>query len=222
MSKYCYPADADAPRARPRQPVAAQLQLPKNGSLYTAGSSFKGVFVLRRGSSKTVSTGDSGNTQIVRIDLGGDVLGLDGFATGCHTTSVVALESSTFCFVPSDKLMQIVKRRPALQEKLLRAMAQTLVHLQRAAYALAGANAEQRIADFLVTTSERLAERGYSASYLPLNLTRHDVGSLLGLRLETVSRCLSSLEERQFIQVCGRHVELLDPVALRNLAVRVV
>jgi CRP/FNR family transcriptional regulator len=204
-----------------QQPYVAQLHLAKNDSLVTAGSPFTGVFALRSGSAKTLATAHNGATQIVRIDMCGDVLGLDGFAAGIHTSTVVALEDSVFCFVPRHRLVQLTKRRPALPEKLLRAMAHTLVHQQRAVFALAGTNALQRIAYFLLATSERLAARGFPASYLALNLTRNEIGSLLGLRPETVSRCISSLEDGRFIQVIGRHIELLDTAGLENLAARV-
>ncbi|MDT8843270.1 Crp/Fnr family transcriptional regulator [Paraburkholderia fungorum] len=218
---YCFPDGVNASRSLLRQPVAEQQRLAKNDVLFTVNAPFIGIFGLRSGSSKTFVTADNGNTQVVRIDLGGDMLGLEGFAAGIHTTTVVALENSTFCFLPHDRLMHVAQQRPALREKLLGAMARTLVYHQRAVYALAGTTAEQRVAGFLVTTSERLAERGYSDSDLVLNVTRQEIGSLLGLTLETVSRCLSSLEARQLIHVLGRHVELLDQVSLRNLVVRV-
>ncbi len=150
------------------------------------------------------------------------MLGLEGLAAGIHTTSVVALENSTFCFLPYDRLMHVAQQRPALREKLLGVMASTLVYHQRAAYALASTNAEQRVAGFLISTFERLAERGYPGPDFALNVTRQEIGSLLGLTLETVSRCLSGFEERQLIHVRGRHVEPLDQIALRKLTVRVV
>ena len=222
VNRYCFPEGVSASHSHVRQPAAEQRRLTKKDVLFTVSTPFTGVFALRRGSSKTSVTADNGNTQIVRIDLGGDMLGLEGLAAGIHTTSVVALENSTFCFLPYDRLMHVAQQRPALRENLLGVMAGTLAYHQRAAYALASTNAEQRVAGFLIVTSERLAERGYPGPDFVLNVTRQEIGSLLGLTLETVSRCLSGFEERQLIRVRGRHVELLDQIALRKLVVRVV
>jgi CRP/FNR family transcriptional regulator len=48
-------------------------------------------------------------------------------------------------------------------------------------------------------------------------MTRDEIASFLGLKLETVSRIFSSLQESGLIQVQGRAVKLLDPAAIRRL-----
>jgi CRP/FNR family transcriptional regulator len=48
-------------------------------------------------------------------------------------------------------------------------------------------------------------------------MTREEIGSYLGLKLETVSRLFSRFQEEGLIQVQGRAVKLLDPAALKQL-----
>jgi CRP/FNR family transcriptional regulator len=48
-------------------------------------------------------------------------------------------------------------------------------------------------------------------------MTRQEIASYLGLTLETVSRRFSRLQEEGLIQVQGRSVKLLDPVAMKKI-----
>ena len=49
-------------------------------------------------------------------------------------------------------------------------------------------------------------------------MSRHEIGSYLGLKLETVSRLSSRLREQGLLEVSGRSVKLLDLPALKRLA----
>jgi CRP/FNR family transcriptional regulator len=78
-------------------------------------------------------------------------------------------------------------------------------------------SAEQRLAAFLIDLSERYRARGYSSSEFVLRMTREEIGSFLGLKLETVSRLFSRFQREALLQVQGRLVKLLDVIALRGL-----
>jgi len=79
-------------------------------------------------------------------------------------------------------------------------------------------HADERLAVFLLSLSERYHERGYSSAEFVLRLTREDIGSYLGLKLETISRLLSRFQSMGLIQVQGRVLKLLDLPALKRLA----
>src|SRR4029450_12807678 len=92
------------------------------------------------------------------------------------------------------------------------------VRYQTTALMLGSMHGEERLAVFLLNLSQRYRERGYSATEFVLRLTREDIGSFLGLKLETVSRLLSRFQAAGLIQVQGRLVKLLDLPALKQLA----
>ena len=77
--------------------------------------------------------------------------------------------------------------------------------------------ADQRLSEFLLDLSRRYDARGYSPSEFVLRMTREEIGSYLGLKLETVSRMLSRFQREGLIQVQGRTVKLLDRAAMREL-----
>ncbi|MGE5757838.1 MAG: helix-turn-helix domain-containing protein, partial [Sideroxydans sp.] len=81
---------------------------------------------------------------------------------------------------------------------------------------LGSMRAEERLAAFLLNLSQRFSARGYSASSFHLRMTRQEIGSYLGLKLETVSRTLSQFHEHGLLNVRLREVEIMDMLRLRS------
>jgi CRP/FNR family transcriptional regulator len=77
--------------------------------------------------------------------------------------------------------------------------------------------AEQRLATFLLNLSARSVRRGYSSSDFHLRMSREEMGSHLGLKLETVSRLFSQFHDAGLIEVDYRHVRILDVQGLERL-----
>jgi CRP/FNR family transcriptional regulator len=82
---------------------------------------------------------------------------------------------------------------------------------------LGSMRAEERVAAFLLNLVQRLHARGFSQSELILRMTREEIGSFLGLKLETVSRTFSKFAEDGVVEVKQRHVRILSTDALRDL-----
>ncbi len=82
---------------------------------------------------------------------------------------------------------------------------------------LGSLRAEERLAAFLLTLSKRAAQRGYSSTEFVLRMSREELGSYLGLKLETVSRLFSRFAEAGLIQIRQRHVKLIDLAGLRQV-----
>ena len=86
---------------------------------------------------------------------------------------------------------------------------------------LGSMRAEERLAAFLLNLSQRMAARGFSANRFVLRMTREEIGSLLGLKLETVSRLLSRFQTEGLIMVRHREIEIKAIQALRAVIGRV-
>jgi len=82
---------------------------------------------------------------------------------------------------------------------------------------LGSLNADERVAAFLLDVSERNAQRGYSSAEFNLRMTREDMGSYLGMTLETVSRTLSKFQKRGLIDARGKFIRIVDLERLRDL-----
>jgi CRP/FNR family transcriptional regulator len=82
---------------------------------------------------------------------------------------------------------------------------------------LGSMRAEERLAAFLLNLTQRLQARGFSPTSLVLRMTREEIGTYLGLKLETVSRCFSRFQEDGVLEVKLKHIRILDLGALRKI-----
>ena len=82
---------------------------------------------------------------------------------------------------------------------------------------LGSMKAEERLAAFLVNLSQRFQARGYSPCAFNLRMTREEIGSYLGLKLETVSRIFSKFQEERLIRVNNKAIQILDPDGLNAI-----
>jgi CRP/FNR family transcriptional regulator len=142
--------------------------------------------------------------------MAGEIMGLDGIGTGHYASDVVALEDSEVCIIPYERLEQ-----PELQRQLQKVMSRELVRDQGVMMLLGTMRAEERLAAFLLNLSQRFVARGFSPSEFHLRMTRDEIGSYLGLSLETVSRLFSRFQAEKLIAVQQKHIRILDVPGLR-------
>ena len=82
---------------------------------------------------------------------------------------------------------------------------------------LGSMRAEERLAAFLLNLVQRLQARGFSRSELVLRMTREEIGSYLGMKLETVSRTFSKFADDGMVEVKQRHIHIRDADALKRI-----
>jgi CRP/FNR family transcriptional regulator len=197
--------------------VRSRRRVRKGETLYDAGDGFTGLFALWVGSTKTIVMAEDGREQVTGYQLPGDLLGLDGVGTDRYRSRAVALEDTEVCVMPFERLEMLAHRVPALDANLHRLLSREVSREQSVMLLLGSMRAEERLAAFLLDLSERYRRLGYSAKSYVLRMTREEIGSYLGLKLETVSRLFSRLQQEGVIRVQGREVTLLDAAALRQL-----
>ena len=198
--------------------VTDRVHLKKGDTLYRAGDPFAALHAIRVGSCKTTVLGEEGREQVAGYHMIGDIVGMDGIGTERHGGQAVALEDTEVCVLPFDRLEELAHHVVPLQRNLHKVLSTEIARDQNVMLLLGSMRAEERLAVFLLDLSQRHRERGYSGTEFVLRLTREDIGSYLGLKLETVSRLFSRFQEQGVLQVQGRAVKLLDVPALRQLA----
>lgn len=196
-------------------PVSSRRRVRRGDALFREGDPCRDFLAVRSGMFKTVITAPDGHEQVTGFQLAGDVLGLDGLAQDRHASGAIALEDAEVVVLPYHGAG---RRDPAQLGRLLpRLIGRELVRKQKLNLLLACMNAEQRLASFLLNLSRRLQVRGYSPAEFHLRMSRADIGSYLGLQLETVSRAFSSLQRRGLVTVHTRHVVLRDRAGLLRM-----
>ena len=189
----------------------------KNDALYRAGDRFSALYAIRIGSCKTVLPAYDGQDQIAGYHMAGETIGMDGVGNGVHDCEAVALEDTEVCRMPFDQLENLARVSGEFGRTLHKLLSQDNARLRAMMIILGTMRAEQRLAAFLLELSQRYRARGYSSCEFALRMTREEIGSYLGLKLETVSRLFSRFQQEGLLQVRGRDVKLLDRIALRQL-----
>lgn len=190
----------------------------KGEYLFQHGDQFDALFAVRSGSVKTYSQDDNGDEQITGFYLAGEMMGLDAVHEGFHPCSAIALETTSVCKIPFEHLEKLSSQVPSLQHQLLRIMSKEITEDQALLILLGQKSAEERVAAFLMNMSDRMEKRGFSAQEFNLSMSRKDIGNYLGLTIETISRTFSSLQQRDLINSQRKHIEIVNPEKLRELA----
>ena len=197
--------------------VATRRKVKRKELLFHNGERFTSLYAIRTGVFKTRVTSEDGRDQVTGFQMAGEIIGLDGIVNNHHSCDAVALEDSEVCVMPFDRIEALSREVVALQRHVHQVMSREIVREHGVMLLLGSMRAEERLAAFLLNLVQRLHARGFSRSELVLRMTREEIGSYLGLKLETVSRTFSKFAEDGLIEVKHRHVRILDIEALQAL-----
>ena len=198
--------------------VATRRRVRQGESLYRAGNAFGSIYAVRSGFFKSTVLSEDGRDQVTGFHMAGEILGMDGIGTDRHACSIVALEDSEVCIIPFPRLEEVSSKVRGLQRQFHRLMSREIVRDQGVMLLLGSMRAEERVAAFLLNLSQRFTARGYSPSDFHLRMTREEIGSYLGIKLETVSRVFSRFQEDGLVEVRQKHTRILDVPGLRHAA----
>lgn len=198
--------------------VRRRRPLTRGQRLFHIDTPMTSLFVVHDGAFKTVALDDEGGEQIVGFHLSGELLGLDALAEGRHRCEGVALEPATVCEVPLELLDEVCRAVPGLQTQLLRVIGRRIGRDQDHLAMLGRRQAQERIAMFLHSLSERYRVLGRAPLEFTLPMSREDIARYLGLVIETVSRGFTRLQDDGLIKVRGRQLRILDLPALETIA----
>lgn len=197
--------------------VASRRRIKRGSSLFRCGDKFTSLYAIRTGFFKTSITSEDGRDQVTGFQMAGEVIGLDGIVNDRHTCDAIALEDADVCLMPFDRIEELSTEIPGLQRHVHKIMSREIVREHGVMLLLGSMRAEERLAAFLLNLVQRLHARGFSQSELVLRMTREEIGSYLGLKLETVSRTFSKFVAEGIVEVRQRHVRIVNSEALKQM-----
>jgi CRP/FNR family transcriptional regulator len=217
----CLPAGVDAIDIGVIDNLVTRRRVVERGEyLYRANTPLVSLYAIRAGFVKSSALHMDGREQVVGFHMPGDVMALDAIGDGRHVCDAIALDNCEVCEIPLEPLEALCRRNPSMQRHFHRMLSRELVRKRGVMLLLGSMRAEERLAAFLLDMSKRFAARGYSPAEFMLRMTRADVGSYLGLKLETVSRALARLQDANLIIVHSRHMRIVDMAGLRTVVNR--
>ena len=196
--------------------VFIRKRLKTGDTLYHAGSHCHALYAVKAGFMKTENLHEDGRTQITGFYMAGEMFGFDGLATDAYMTTSVALEDSEICIIPIDRI-ENAGSDSLLQHHLYKLMSREIIRDHTMMMLLGSMQGEERLATFLLNLSHRLQLRGYSPCHLVLRMKREEIGSYLGMKLETVSRVFTKFQDNGLLNVHQKDIQILDLRGLKEL-----
>jgi CRP/FNR family transcriptional regulator, anaerobic regulatory protein len=179
--------------------------------IYTEGEQALGVFTLRKGMVKLVRATADGRERIVRVLRPGDVLGLEALATARYDSEAIALVESSMCRIPLSVLHHLSANSPRLHKRLMQKWQQALKDADDWLAELNFGSARQRVAALALKMRE--PDQPLFTTFF----ARDDMGAMLDIKLETVSREISALVRDGALKPCdkqGRRYEITNETLL--------
>jgi len=198
--------------------IEKRRQVKQGQMLYANADPFTSLYAIRTGFFKTCVVNEDGREQVTGFQMAGEIIGLDGIVSDQHSCNAIALEDAEVCIMPFASVEDLSREIAALQRHVHRIMSREIVRENGMMMMLGNMRAEERLAAFLLNLVQRLHARGFSQSEMVLRMTREEIGSYLGLKLETISRTFSKLSDDGIIEVKQRYVKILAPDALKKLS----
>jgi len=218
LRELCLPVGLNRDEMAQLDAVIRQSRRLKRGEyLFRSGEGFRSLYAVRTGYFKTCVSSQDGREQVTGFHMSGELMGLDGISASQHGCDAIALEDSEVCELPFNRMETLGRDIPSLQHHFFRLMSREIVRDQSVMLLLGNMKAEERLAAFLLNLSQRLSARGFAAFDFILRMSREEIGSFLGLKLETVSRTLSKFQQQGWLKVDHKHIQVLQPEELKAL-----
>ena len=182
--------------------------------IYQEGQPFSSLYALTTGSAKEVCLSGS-EEQILGFKLKGELTGQNAIATGIYPHTLIALEDSTLCILPYEKLTQSANKLPAISTQIIKLFTADSYHESQIRRSLATAkNAENKVRAFIYNIASRLKYRNLAYREIKLSMSRKEIADYLGITKETLSRSLTSLQNKAYIEISGKNVHIVNHESL--------
>ena len=179
--------------------------------------------LVARTPSTGLVSGPPASGQVIAFHFAGDLVSVLRHSAGesWGDFRLVALTPCELVIFPSETFLDQAQGDPAVLRSVLTRSLQALHRSRTRMMQMGHKSAAARIADFLVSMAERLADCTSGTCAFALPMSRRDIGDSLGLTIETVSRQLTELREAGLVETEGRSkVALRDVGALARIAGR--
>mgnify|MGYP000931677539 FL=1 len=197
--------------------ISTRKRIKRGQALFNVGDKFTSLYAVRSGFFKTCVTTADGRDQVTGFQMTGEIIGMDGIVSDHHSCDAVALEDAEVCIMPFDQVEELSREFTTLQHHVHKILSREIVRDHSVMLLLGSMRAEERLAAFLLNLVQRLHARGFSQSEFVLRMTREEIGSYLGMKLETVSRTFSKFVEDGIIEVKQRYVHIKNVDGLRQI-----
>lgn len=194
--------------------------LEKSEYLYRAGEEMTSLYTVKTGAFKANIDSVDGQENIVGFFMPGELMGLDGIASGQYQCDMIALSDAHVCQLSYREFDQVAEKFPVLRQEILSVSSNNMTTAQKMLMYIGKRPVEERLAMFLISISQRFKARGLSESRFQLPMSRHDIANYLGMAPETISRQFKKLQDQELVSIQNRDLTIKNTAALRGTIAR--
>jgi CRP/FNR family transcriptional regulator len=184
--------------------------------------SSESAYTLRKGLIKITKSLSDGRVQIVRVLVAGDLFGFDGFANENYNHTATALTDCEVCRLPLADLATLRKNNNEIDQSMIARVIKNLRQTEDMVLELGAKKASEKLASFIMSLSKSDGNSELNLvaedQWLSLPLSRSEIGSLLGLTIETVSRFFSDWKRKGYIKESKGSIQVIDAEGLKEAA----
>ena len=200
--------------------VKSIVNLPKHAKLLEEGQTPEGIFVLLQGSVKLYVSLKGCKVLILRVVQSGEVLGLSATMSSRPAEyTAETLSPTQFLYVPRKDFLAVLEEHPEISVSVVEVLSHQLREAVNMIHYSSGSQpAVEKLADLLelwVAESGQVTELGVE---FKLPLTQEEIGQMIGVSRETVSRLLAEFEEQGILEIVGSRIRILKGQRLEDLA----
>lgn len=179
---------------------ASLVSLEKGDILFHFGDPASFFFIVQRGKVKMSNYSDDGKEFVQGYFTGGQSFGEPPFfANVPYPASAEAVEKSSVWKISKENFLHLLKENFDIHLQVTSTLSSRLIYKSTMLSELAIEEAEHR----LVTLMQYFVDHdtiNHAAPYR-FPLTRQQLADMTGLRVETVIRCIKSLEQKKFLSI---------------------
>ena len=189
----------------------------KNQVLFNEEEIAKGLFCLNKGKVKLIKTLSDGNTQILRISKESELLGYRGLlGDGKYIATAIALEDSLVCYIPKDKIFELIGSNIKFAMNLMSLFAHDLSLAENKSVSFIQKNSRARLAETLLLLEKSFGKT--PKNYINILLSREDIANIAGMATETAVRVLHEWEQNNIIELDKKYIRIIANQQLFSLA----
>ncbi len=193
---------------------SSEFRYRRGAEIFGEGEEAEYVYQITSGTVRTYKLLMDGRRQINAFHVVGDMFGFENGPT--HRFTADAVVQTDVRIMKRSSLLEALPGHEFSTKALIGMVTQNLRHAESHMLLLGRKTSLEKVSAFLVEMDERLGH----PDTLNLPMSRRDIADYLGLTLETVSRNLSILRDKEFLRFEGttqRSIELLDRDGLIEL-----
>ena len=175
------------------------LRFAAYSAIYDQGNLAEYLYTLREGYIKLLHLNPDGSTRIVRLVMPGDLFGMEALLSDCYSHSASALSNVHVCRIPKDIIVRLGQESPRLHRQMMKKWGEALTQSESWFAELNTGRIEIRLARFFL----RVAKASGEMAIAPL-FKREDMGLMMDVKFETISRALAAMAEQGLITNISR------------------